>query len=181
MACYLRIILVLNLMAAFGAQLLQAAGPSDFSGTWTLDLKAPEATSMAAILEAQGASLLERKAADSLSITQMITQSEQTLTITTRAAIGGRTRVLYLDGRTQIQDSERTGKVASRSFWDQNGAVLVTVSMSASPEGQKQGGKKGEYTTRRYLQDAGRTLIVEHILTLEDGRKLTAKRVLRKQ
>jgi hypothetical protein len=182
MARYRQIILVLSLMMAMEGHLLQAAGPADFSGTWTLDLKAPEATSMAPILEAQGASRIERKAVDTLSITQVITQTEKTLSIKTNAALGGRTRVLYLDGSTQIQDTERTGKVESRSFWDKNGTVLVTVSKSVSPpDGQKQDSKKGEYTTRRYLQDEGRTLIVDHILTFDDGRKLTAKRVLRKQ
>jgi len=181
MARYRLIIFVLSLMMAMEGHLLQAAGPSDFSGTWTLDLKAPEATSLAAILEARGASLIERKAVDTLSITQVITQTEKTLSIKAGTAIGSRTRVLYLDGSTQIQDTERTGKVESRSFWDKDGTVLVTVSKSASPDGQKQDSKKGEYTTRRYLQDEGRTLIVDHVLTLEDGRKLTAKRVLRKQ
>jgi hypothetical protein len=176
MARYRRIILVLSLMMTMAGHQLQAAGPPDFSGTWTLDLKAPEATSMAAILEAQGASLLERKTVDTLSITQVITQTEKTLSIKTKTALGGRTRILSLDGGTQIQDTERTGKVESRSFWDKDGTALVTVSKSASSSGQK-----SEYTTRRYLKDEGRTLIVDHVLTFDDGRKLTARRVLRKQ
>lgn len=175
------VLLALGLLTVMEGHLLQAAGPSDFSGTWTLDLKAPEATSMAAILEARGASMLERKTVDNLSITQVITQTEKTLSIRTGTAFGGRTRVLHLDGSAQIDHTDKTGKVESRTFWDKDGTTLVTVTKSISPDRQKQDRRNSQYTTRRYLKDEGMTLIVDHILTFDDGRKLTARRVLRKQ
>ena len=132
MARYRQIIFVLSLMMAMEVHLLQAAGPPDFSGTWRLDLKAPEATSMEEILKAQGVPLIKRKAMDTMSMTQVITQTEKTLTIKADVALGARTRVLYLDGSTQVQNSDGIGKVESRSFWDKDGTALVTVSKSAS-------------------------------------------------
>jgi hypothetical protein len=166
---------ILTMMITVGPW-LQAAGHPDFSGTWTPDLKAPESISMAAILEAQGASLIERKAADTLSINQVITQTEKSLTIKADTALGARAQILQLDGSTQIQDTDRMGRVESRNYWDKDSTALVTVSKYVTRDGQK-----AEWTIRRYLQDNGRTMIVEHLLTLEDGRKVTGKRVLRKQ
>ncbi|MBI5592196.1 MAG: hypothetical protein HY881_17155 [Deltaproteobacteria bacterium] len=181
MARYRLIIFVLSLMVALGGYSLHAAGPPDFSGTWTLDLNAPEATSMEAILKAQGAPWIKRKAMDTMPMTQVITQTEKTLTIKVDTGLGARTQVLHLDGSAQIQDSDEKGKVEYRSFWDKDGTSLVTVTKSASPNGKKPGSQIAEYATRRYLQDQGRTLIVEHVLTFDDGRKLTGKRVLRKK
>ena len=68
------------------------------------------------------------------------------------------------------------GRVESRSFGDKNGTTPVSVSKYATPDGQK-----AAWTVRRHLQDQGRTLIVDRVLTLDGGRKLTAKRILRKQ
>jgi hypothetical protein len=171
-----RLLFILILMAAMGGHSLQAAEPPNFSGTWTTDLKAPQSTSMEAMLEAQGASWIERKAVDSVSVTQVITQTKNTLTIKADTPMGARTQILYLDGRKQTQDTDRSGKVELRNYWDKDGTALVTVSKFATRNGQK-----AEWISRRYLLDNGRTLIIDHELTIDDGRKVTATRVLRKQ
>ncbi len=46
-----RVIFVLILMVTMGEHSLQAADHPNFSGFWTLDLKAPKATSIDALLE----------------------------------------------------------------------------------------------------------------------------------
>jgi hypothetical protein len=172
-----RLLFVLSLMVAMGGQSLQAAEPPNFSGIWKVDLHAPESIPMEAILEAQGVPMMKRKAVDTMPMTQEITQTDKTLTIKAESAMGTQTLTLTLDGRTEIRDTDQNiGKVESRSFWDKNGTTIVSVSKYAMPDGHK-----AEWTTRRYLQDQGTTLIVDHVLTFDDGRKLNAKRVLRKQ
>ena len=124
--CY-RILFVLILMVAMGEHSLQAEEHPNLSGFWTLDLKAPEATSMDALLEAQGVSMIMRKVMDTMSITQDITQTGNKLIIKlTTPLLGEQTLVLILDGRTHILNIEKLGKVAFRSFWEKNGK-LVTI------------------------------------------------------
>ena len=171
-----RLIFGLIFMMAVGGHRLQAADHPDFSGIWIPDLNAQESTSIAAILEAQGASRIEQKAADTLSVTQVLTQTEKTLTIKADSALSTRTQVLQLDGSAQTQDTNRVGKIEFKSYWDKDGKTLITVSRLITSDGQK-----AEWTLRRYLQDKGRTMIVDHLFTLEDGRKISGKRVLRKQ
>ncbi len=76
-----RALFVLILMVAIGELSPQAAEHPNLSGFWTLDLKAPEAISMDALLEAQGVSMIMRKVMDTMSMTQDITQTNKTLTI----------------------------------------------------------------------------------------------------
>ena len=170
------LLFILSLMVAMGGHSLQAADPPNFSGTWTLDLNAPESIPMSAMFEALGVSWIKRKVVDTLVVTQVITQTKNTLTIKADTPMGSRTLVLYLDGRKQIQDTENSGEVETRNYWDKDGTAIVTVSKHTTPDGQKAG-----WTSRRYLKDDGRTLIVDHVLTFDDGRKLTGNRVMRKQ
>ena len=176
MAGYHRVLLAFILMMTMGGYSLQAAEHPNLSGVWTLDLKAPEATSMNELLETQGVSMVMRKVMDTMSMTLDITQTGKTLTMKFNPAYYGvQTLVLILDGRTHILDIERLGKIEFRSNWDNNGTSLVTTMKSATPDGQKP-----IWTSRRYLKDEGGTLIVDHLLTFDDGRKLTGKRVFRK-
>jgi hypothetical protein len=172
-----RLLFILSLMVAIGGNSLQAADHPNFSGIWTLELNAPETTSLEAMLEAQGVPWIKRKVMNTMPLTQVITQTDKTLTIKIETTMGIYTQIMTLDGNTEIRDMGlNIGKAASRSFWDKHGTVIVNVIKYATPDDQK-----AEWTTRRYLQDKGRTLIVDHSLTLNDGWKLTGKRVLRKQ
>jgi hypothetical protein len=176
MAGFYRVLFALILMVAMEHS-LQAAERPNFSGFWTLDLKAPESTSMDALLEAQGFSMIMRKVMDTMSMTQDITQTGKTLTINfTTTYFGEQTLVLIVDGETHILDIDKLGNTEFRSFWDKNGISLVTIMKFAD-----QGNQKPEWTSWRYLKDEGRTLIVDHLLTLDDGRKLTGKRVFRRK
>jgi hypothetical protein len=177
MAGCFKVLFVLILMTAMGEHSVQAADHPNLSGFWTLDLNSPEATSMTAVLESQGVPMILRKVMDTMSITQEITQTRKSLTIKLNTSLFGvHTVTLFLDGRWHILNIEKLGKVDSRSFWDKNGTSLVTIMKSATLDGQKP-----VWTSWRYLQDEGRTLIVDHLITFDDGRKLTGKRVLRKQ
>jgi hypothetical protein len=172
-----RFFLMLSLAVAMGENCLQAASLPNFSGTWKLDLDAPEATSLEEIMAAQGVPWPKRKAMDTLPMTQVITQTRKTVTIRIETVMGVQTEILKLDGSTSIRHAkEGIGKVESRSHWDKNGTALATVSKFVTPDGHP-----AEWTVWRYLQDDGRTLVVDHQFSLDDGRKLTAKRVLRKQ
>jgi hypothetical protein len=173
--CY-RVLILLSLLLAMEVHSLQAAGHPNLSGFWTLDLKAPEATSMNALLETQGISMMMRKVMDTMSMTLDITQTSKILTIKFTSFIGEQTVTLILDGRTHFIDFEMLGKIEFKSAWDKNGTSLVTTMKSASP-----GGHKPIWKSWRYLKDEGRTLIVDHLITFDDGRKLTGKRVFRKQ
>ena len=173
--CY-RVLFVLSLMIAMGEHSLQAADRPNLSGFWTLDLKAPEATSMNALLEAQGIPMIMRKVMDTMSMTQDITQTDKTLTLKfTPALFGEQTVTLILDGGTHTLNFETLGNIEFRSFWDKDGTSLVTIMKSNAPNRQNP-----VWTARRDLKDAGGTLIVDHLITFDDGRKVTGKRVFRK-
>lgn len=171
------LIFMLSLMVAMEGLLLQAEELPDFAGRWKLDLNAPETIPMEAMLEAQGVPWVQRKAMDTMPMTQVITQTQKTMTIQIETAMGIQTQILTLDGSTEIRDTNQDiGKIESRSFWDKPGTAVISVLKYAMPDGQK-----AAWTTRRYLLDQGSTLVVEHELTFDDGRKLNAKRLLRKQ
>jgi len=114
---------------------------------------------------------------DTMSMTLDITQTGKKLTMKfSPAYFGEQTVTLILDGRTHFIDIEKLGRIELRSVWEKNGTSLATTMKSASADGQKP-----VWTSWRYLKDEGRTLIVDHLITFDDGRKLTGKRVFRKQ
>jgi hypothetical protein len=94
---------------------------------------------------------------------------------TQQSWFGEQPLILFLDGRMHTQNIEKLGKVEFRSFWDKNGTSLVTIMKFIAPDSQKP-----VWTSWRYLKDAGRTLIVDHLFIFDDGRKLTGKRILRR-
>lgn len=174
---YFRILFIFGLILAIDGQCLPAAGPANFSGTWVTDMNAPEGTSLNALLEAHGVPWVQRRVMDTLSVTQVITQTEKSITIQLKTAMGIETLTFTLDGVTEFQNLDKTlGKVESRSFWEKNGQVLVTVAKFKNMQG-----RNTAWTTRRHLADKGRTMIVDHSLKLDDGRNVIGKRILRKQ
>jgi hypothetical protein len=174
---YFRLLCVFVLVLAVDGYWLQAAGPTNFSGTWTLDLKAPEATSLDTLLEAHGIPWLQRKVMDTMAMTQIITQTDKFITIRIMTKIGMETLTFTLNGINEVHDMGKTlGKVETRTFWEEGGKVMVCIAKFLN-----YGARKVEWTTRRYLVDKGEKMIVDHLLLLDDGRMLTGKRVLRKK
>jgi hypothetical protein len=175
---YLRLLCVFGLILVMDIRCLQAAaGHADFSGTWTVDLNAPETTSMDAILEAYGIPWAYRKVMATMDMTQVITQTEKSITFRIETSIGIESITLSLNGNNEIVDMDKSlGKVVFRTLWEQNGKVLVCIGKFKNREGRKL-----EWTNRRHLKENGGTMIVDNILLRDDGQKLTGKRVLRKQ
>jgi len=106
-----------------------------------------------------------------MALTQEITHTCMTLTIKfNNSMFVNQTLTLNLEGKTHILDVNKLGKVAFRSYWDINGSTLVTIMKSTAPDSQKT-----MWTSCRYFQDWGRILIVDHLVKLSDGRKLTGR------
>ena len=148
----------------------------DFSGVWLMDLNDPDSTPMSPILKAQGASWLERRAADSTAVRQTITQTDDTLTIQAESTLRSNTEVLKLDGSPMERVTDRLGKVSARSFWDKDGKTIVTEMHYKTKDGTN-----AVWSIRRYLIDNGKKIRVDHLLEFEGGRKIRSSRILVRQ
>ena len=138
----------------------------DLQGTWIVDLKASD--SVGPLLKAQGVSLVKRKAADSISVTQTYARSGDEVTLTVVSAAGTQVDTLQVDGQTRTVEGDR-GPAQVQHRWD--GDVLVTVQASEA----------ATVTIRREASDDGATL-TQHIVLEQPGEaKVTVDRVFRKQ
>lgn len=146
----------------------------DFSGRWLLDSGASQ--SMDAILAAQGRTWMERKLYDSVSITQVITQTEKELVIVIESsAAPSRTEHLSLDGTNQTKETARAGTVITRTWWESDKTLTTSTQMKLAD------GSPADWIIRRSLADEGKTLIQAVELVAQDGRKWTSRRIFRKQ
>ena len=165
-----------GLMFFIGGHGAQAVDHPDLSGTWCLDLKTPGANSMDALLRAQGLSWAERKAAQTMPMLQTISQKNDVLTIRIQSLIRNHSETVFLDGSSQIRDVERLGKVETHSSWSKDGTSAVTIVNFNMPDG-----RKAKWTSRRYLSEDQMKMIVDHLLSISDGQKITGKRVFIRQ
>ena len=84
----------------------------NFSGTWTLGLKA--STSLEPLMKQIGASLLERKYAASARLKATFHQTEHVQTVATRGTGFALDEILYLNGRTEPSDLNSWERLPSR-------------------------------------------------------------------
>jgi hypothetical protein len=173
---FFKMIFVWPFILVTTVNLLMASDRVDFSGEWLLDLDAAQSTSIEPLLESLGIPWALRKFIQSMSITQIISQTKNSISIQIKTSKGTETLSLLLDGVRHDIVLKTFGKVEFRSFWENNGKVLVTIGKF-----QNGSGNKVEWTTRRRLEKNGHIMIMDHKISTEDGRKLTAKRVLRKK
>lgn len=153
---------------------LLAGSHPDFSGRWLLDSGASQ--SMDAILAAQGRTWMERKLYDSVSITQVITQTDKELVIVIESsAAPSRTERLNLDGSNQTKETARAGTVTTRTFWESDTTLTTSTKMKLAD------GSPADWIIRRSLSDGGQTLVQAVELVAQDGRKYTSRRIFRKQ
>jgi hypothetical protein len=157
------------------ADITVAEGRPDFCGRWRMDPGAAGSTSLDALLESQGFSWLERKAADTMAVTQTIEQTGTKLTIRVQGGGADRVEILLLDGSMQVRETKRLGKVETHSSWEGDGKTLCTVTTYTTPDGHR-----ATWVQRRYLVADGRSLRVDHLVTIDDGRRISARRVLRR-
>lgn len=147
------------------------AVPADFSGTWQLDLAASQ--SVGPLLELVGAGSLERRLADSVSVTQVIEQSEAQVRVTTEA-MGKRSESTWpLDG-SQVRSETRKGQPqVTWLAWD--GSALEARSEVTLESGVVR------MVVRRVLEEEGTVMRQSLIVTPPDGATVRADRVFRRQ
>jgi len=104
---------VFSLPQAFAALEPNQPDKPNFSGTWTLDLKA--STSLEPLMKQIGASLLERKYAASAKLKATFHQTEHVLTVATRGPGFALDETLYIDGRTQPSNLKLLGATSLKT------------------------------------------------------------------
>ena len=169
-----------NLFFAVLAALLTLTSPAlagehpNFEGTWVLDLEASE--SVEPLLAAQGASWAERKLADSVVITQEVSQKEGKVTLEVSSVATNRTDVLLPGEGWKASDARRAETARTRCYWIEGGSKLVTETEMTFEDGEK-----ATMLTTRSLAADGQTTIILIEFKKPDGTHKKAKRVLRKQ
>ncbi len=99
----------------------------NFSGTWTLDLKA--STSLEPLMKQLGASFLERKYAASAGLKATLYQTEYVLTVAARGPGFALDEILYLDGRTEPSNLKLLGatSIKTTTAWSKEDKQLVAT------------------------------------------------------
>jgi hypothetical protein len=143
---------------------LQADQPDDpnFSGTWTLDLKA--STSFEALMKQIGASFFERKYAAAVKLKATLHQTEHVMTIAARGPGFALDETLYLDGRTAPGKLDLLGAISlkTRTAWSEDHQQLIETHLINTKQG-----KEGQLIIKRYLIDEGKTLVAAYTLKLD--------------
>jgi hypothetical protein len=123
-ACFkMRLLLVLT--GSFFLLVSGAAGLTDFSGTWVLNLRA--SSSPEPILKRLGASWVERTLGSSLQLQSTYTQTPDLLTVQLRGPAFNRTDVMRIDNKPETKEEARTGRYTIRTFWSAHGTQLVST------------------------------------------------------
>jgi hypothetical protein len=148
------------------------SGPTpkvDFSGRWELDLAASD--SLDEVLKACGVSAIERMFVNTAAVTQVITQTDQEVTIDVISGFYKRTDILLLDGRKTPGVDPAGRAVESASSWNADGTAIVT-SVWLQP-----GQPPLEMT--RTLEDSQTMYVVDEYAPA-DGPRLTCRRIYRR-
>jgi hypothetical protein len=149
-----------------------AADRPDFSGTFKLDLKASD--SLDELLKAHGASWVERKAAASVVVTQIVRHRGDTIEIEAKSSLKSRKQTIRIGAGWEEQETEM-GKGRARTDWAADGTTLVT-----RVEVKSKKGETGDLVMRRSLADAGQTTVQAIELRGKDGKLYKARRLLRR-
>jgi hypothetical protein len=176
----LRSLAALACLGVFGLPRTSAASKPDkpnFSGTWTLDLKA--STSLEPLMNQIGASFLERKYAASVGLKATFHQTEYVLTVATRGPGFALDETLYLDGRTEPSNLKLLGatSIKTRTAWSEDHERLVETHHIITKQG-----KEGELIVKRYLINEGKTLVAAYTLKLNaEPHTISARQIWHKQ
>ena len=108
----------------------------NFSGIWTLDLKA--STSLEPLMKQIGASLLERKYATSTKLKATFHQTENVITVATRGPAFALDEALYLDGRADPGNLKLLGATSlkTRTAWSKDQKQLVETDQIKTKQGK---------------------------------------------
>jgi hypothetical protein len=167
---------VFSLLQASAAPKPDQPHKPNFSGAWTLDLK--ESTSFEPLMKQIGASLLERKYADSVSLKATLHQTEHVLTIAARGPAFAFDDTLYLDGRTHPGNLKLAGATSlkTRTAWSKDHKRLIETHHIKTKQG-----KEGELIIERYLINEGKTLVVAYAVKLHAEPHTSARQIWQKQ
>ena len=149
----------------------------NFSGTWTLDLRA--STPLEPLLKEVGASILEQKFAAWVNLTATFHQTQDVLTVATRGPGFALDETLYLDGRKDPSSLQLLGATSlnTKTVWSADAKQLVATHQIKTKQG-----KEGQLIVTRYLIDDGDTLMVAFTLRLNaEPDEVSARQIWHKQ
>jgi hypothetical protein len=132
----------------------------NFSGIWTLDLKASDSPDP--MMKRMGVPLIERKLATSTKLEATYHQSGDLLTVTSRAPGFSRVETFHLDGRTEKKNEKQTGAYTIRTAWSKDRKQLISTSHFKTKHG-----KNAELIVARNLTNGGKTLVLTQTLKIE--------------
>jgi hypothetical protein len=149
----------------------------NFSGTWTLDLKA--STSLEPLMKEVGAGILERKFAAWVNLPATFHQTDDVLMVATRGPGFALDETLYLDGRRDRSNLQLLGATSlnTRTIWSNDYKQLVATHQIKTKQG-----KEGQLIVTRYLIGDGETLMVDFTLKLNaEPDQTSARQIWHKQ
>jgi hypothetical protein len=132
----------------------------NFSGIWTLDLKASDSPD--GMMKRMGVPLIQRKLATSTKLEATYHQTGKVLTVTSRAPGFSRVETFHLDGRTETKNEKQTGTYTIRTAWSKDREQLISTSHFKTKHG-----KSAELIVARMLTNGGKTLVLKQTLKIE--------------
>src|SRR5260370_32077792 len=154
MRCSVAVVLFLLASSVSGLAMV------NFSGIWTLDLKASDSPD--AMMKRMGVPLIERKLAASKKLEATYHQAGNVLTVTSRAPGFSRVETFHLDGRTETKNEKRTGVYTIRTAWSKDRKQLISTSHFKTKHG-----KNAQLIVTRQLTNGGITLVLTQALQIQ--------------
>ncbi len=139
---------------------VSALATVNFSGTWTLDLKASDSPD--SMMKRMGVSFIERKLAASTTLEATYHQTREVLTVSSRATGFSRVETFPLDGRTEAKNEKQMGAYTVRTVWSKDHKELISTSHFTAKNG-----KNAELIVVRKLTNGGRTLVLAQTLKID--------------
>jgi hypothetical protein len=157
-AAFMRAFLLAGVLCL--AWMTSGIGAVDFSGTWVLDLKASDSPDP--MTRRLGVSGLQRGLMNSAKLVSTYTQTQDELTIVSRAPGFSRTEQFRLDGQPESKTEAQTGPYTIRTSWSEDGMQLVSTSTFKTKDG-----KNATLRVTRRLTNGGQTLVLTQTLQVE--------------
>ena len=168
---------VFSLPQTYAASKLDQSDKPNFTGSWTLDLRA--STSLEPLMNQIGAGFLDRKYAAWTKLKATLYQTEDVLTVATRGPGFALDQTLYLDGRSDPSNLQLLGATSlnAKTAWSKGYKQLIETHQIKTRQG-----KDGQLIIKRHLIDEGKTLVVAFTLKLNaEPNQTSARQIWLKQ
>lgn len=132
----------------------------NFSGSWTLDLRASDSPD--SMMKRMGVPWIERKLAASTKLEATYHQTRDVLTVTSRAPGFSRVETFHFDGRTETKNEKRTGAYTIRTAWSNDHQQLISTSHFKTRHE-----KNAKLVVTRQLSNGGKILVLTETLKIE--------------